>query len=205
MNNMEKKYGWRMVNTNIEELKGFNISGGNNIIHIHFDENGNMKEVKVVPMQDTEAASSVDNCSDEGQAILENRIFVRQVSCKGVMHELDVSALKAFFERHFVKDVQYLYDWCALRFFCINHRLLKVDSAKEFAGQMNCEGWFPDVEKACSADGMGDFWYLKNVGRHAWHYDTMVPPKNTSLSGFRRLCKLYDDMEMEFRMEDVVI
>ena len=79
--------------------------------------------------------------------------------------------LYRFLQLHFAGNVQYKYEWYALRRFLQKYDMLKegVDNV-EFETQMNHSEWFGYLEdkKQCSQDSMNDYNFLNNLKPEEW-------------------------------------
>ena len=87
-----------------------------------------------------------------------------------------------------------------------NHNLLKEYQLAAFEEQMNMPEWFGFVvdHRKCSADALGDYYFLATEDKNNWDNDGIIPVSSkASKRGCKYITNRYNDLDINFS-EDAI-
>ncbi len=109
---------------------------------------------------------------------------------------VDLLKLYNFIANHFVSEIQYKYEWYALRRFLEKYHLLRDCDNEQFATQMNDHEWFGSCKKPCEANEMNYYNYLNSVQPDLWVEKTIPLGGRATKNSVARIYKSYQRLEL---------
>ena len=131
-----------------------------------------------------------------------NKVFREKVNGK----DIHFGKLIAFLREHGVDTITFKYEWMAIYLFAKNHNLLQESQLAVFEEQMNMPEWFGFVvdRRKCSADALGDYYFLATEDKNNWDNDGIIPVSSkASKRGCKYITNRYNDLDINFS-EDAI-
>lgn len=131
-----------------------------------------------------------------------NKVFREKVNGK----DIHFGKLIAFLREHGVDTITFKYEWMAIYLFAKNHNLLQESQLAAFEEQMNMPEWFGFVvdRRKCTADALGDYYFLATEDKNNWDNDGIIPVSSkASKRGCKYITNRYNDLDINFS-EDAI-
>ena len=151
--------------------------------HIHIGD----KSVEV--QQETKA-------DDEKRKRLMATNTVIRTHTQSGQQTIDLLKLYNFIDQYFASEIEYKYEWYALRRFLEKYNLLRECDNEQFAAQMNDKEWFGTLEKRCEANEMNYYNYLNSVHPDSWIATEIQLGSRATKRSVAKIYKTYSNLEL---------
>ena len=147
-------------------------SGGRFVIGQVVASQNNFFGDQFVP-KDAANGTNGDADDEKRKRLMATNTIIRTHTKSG-QQAVDLLRLYRFIDRYFASEIEFKYEWYALRRFLEKYNLLRECDNEQFAGQMNNKEWFGSLEKRCEANEMNYYNYLSSVHPDKW-VETEIP------------------------------
>ena len=150
---------------------------------------------------DNVAKAAPDRERREPKGQPSNRVFLTEINGK----RLNLAKLIDYIRQHAVDSISYKYEWSAVYLFVLKHGLLQNESLSAFAEQMNMPDWFGGIDgrRKCSFDAISDYNFLSSRHKASWSAKDIIPESSkASRKGVDRITRKYDNLEVDFKLDD---
>lgn len=134
-----------------------------------------------------------DADKDKRQKLLATNTVIRTENKEG-RTIVDLLILYQYVDKRFVGEINFKYEWYALRRFLEKMNLLRECDNEQFAAQMNHVEWFPLSKKKCEANEMNIYNFLNDAKPSQW-CDKEIPIGSRATSkGVGNIYKAYENL-----------
>ena len=151
--------------------------------HIHMGDKSAEKQHKV-------------NADDEKRKRLTATNTVIRIHTQSGKLAVDLLKLYRFIDRHFASEIEFKYEWYALRRFLEKYNLLRECDNKQFAKQMNNQEWFGSLKKRCEANEMNYYNYLNEVLPDKWVETEIQLGSRATKRSVAKVYNTYSNLEL---------
>lgn len=109
---------------------------------------------------------------------------------------LDLLRLYRFIDRYFASEIEFKYEWYALRRFLEKYNFLRECDNEQFAKQMNNQEWFGSLKKRCEANEMNYYTFLNAVNPEKWVDTELQRGGRATKKSVARVYKTYSNLEL---------
>lgn len=150
--------------------------------HIHYGSEGQPSQVE-----------QSDADKEKRKSLIATNTVIRTENQSG-QTIVELLTLYQFIEKHFVGELNFKYEWYALRRFLEKMNLLRECDNEQFAAQMNHEEWFAHARKTCEANEMNIYNFLNDTKPSQW-CDTQIPyGSRATTKGVGNIYKTYENL-----------
>lgn len=204
----EKEKQEKPVTVNITNHNQFQKGVGafiTNLNHltIVMDGEGNMKldasQVPTMPHTQVDTQATEENEADgeeeKRKRLAATNTIIRTENLSG-QKIIDLLALFHYIDLHFVGEINYKYEWYALKRFLAKYNLLRECDSEQFAQQMNQKEWFAHSRKSCEANEMNNYNYLNGKAPDIWADIEIPAGNNATKRAAGNLSKTFANLEL---------
>ena len=137
--------------------------------------------------------SNVDK--EKREKLIATNTIIRTQTQSGKM-VIDLLKLYKFINRFFASEIEYKYEWYALRRFLEKYDLLRACDNEQFAKQMNNNEWFGCLEKQCEANEMNYYTFLNKVDPERWVDTELQRGGRATKRSVAKVYKTYSNLEL---------
>lgn len=136
------------------------------------------------------------NADDEKRKRLMATNTVIRTQTQSGQLAIDLLKLYKFIDRYFASEIEFKYEWYALRRFLEKYNLLKECDNEQFAEQMNCEEWFGSLKKQCEANEMNYYNFLNEISPDRWVDVELQRGGRATKKSVAKVYKTYSNLEL---------
>lgn len=136
------------------------------------------------------------NLDDEKRKRLMATNSVIRNQAQSGQQSVDLLKLFKFIDRYFACEIEYKYEWYALRRFLEKYNLLRDCNNEQFAEQMNNKEWFGTLGKCCEANEMNYYNYLNSVHPDKWIETIIQLGSRATKRSVSHIYKTYSNLEL---------
>ena len=142
-----------------------------------------------------EAQHETNADKDKREKLKATNIVIRTETQSGKL-VVDLLRLYRFIDRYFASEIEFKYEWYALRRFLEKYNLLRECDNEQFAKQMNNPEWFGSLAKRCEANEMNYYTFLNEVNPEKWIDTELQRGGRASKKSVAKIYKTYSNLEL---------
>ena len=136
------------------------------------------------------------NAEDEKRKRLMATNTVIRTHTQSGQHAIDILNLYNFIDRYFASEIEFKYEWYALRRFLEKYNLLRKCDNEQFEEQMNNKEWFGSLKKRCEANEMNYYNFLNSVHPDKWVETEIQLGSRATKRSVSNVYKTYSNLEL---------
>ena len=139
--------------------------------------------------------SNADADEEKRQKLMATNTVIRTQTKSGDQ-AVDLLKLYMFIKSFFASEIEFKYEWYALRRFLEKYNLLRECDNEQFAAQMNDKEWFGSLEKCCEANEMNYYNYLNAVYPDSWVETEIQMGSRATKRSVTKIYKTFSNLEL---------